>query len=95
MLSHPPTAPKDVDNEVCELFVLRGFRKKGIGEAAIKLIFKLFPGKYVIWQLVENKAAIHFWYSVYKKQSIKYNETTSEFDGDQVIKQWFEIPKYK
>ncbi|GAA0778803.1 GNAT family N-acetyltransferase [Clostridium subterminale] len=67
-------APRDIDYVVHELFLLKGFRKKGIGNAAIRILLDTYKGKYRIEQISSNKPAVNFWTKFYENQGIKYIE---------------------
>ncbi|MDP2637472.1 MAG: GNAT family N-acetyltransferase [Candidatus Levybacteria bacterium] len=49
---------------IAEFFVLKSYRKKGIGEEAARKIFDLFPGEWEIGELITNKSAQLFWRKV-------------------------------
>ena len=72
--------PKDIDYVIHELFLLKGFRKKGIANAAIKILLDAYKGKYRIVQISTNKAAVNFWTKFYQKQVIKYIESKEKYD---------------
>lgn len=72
--------PKDIDYVVHELFILKGFRKKGIGSTAIRILLDKYKGKYKIVQISSNKTAVNFWMKFYEKQGIKYIEAREKLD---------------
>lgn len=72
--------PKDIDYVVHELFILKNFRNKGIGSAAIRILLDEFKGKYRIVQISTNKTAVDFWIKFYEKQGIKYIESKEKLD---------------
>jgi predicted acetyltransferase len=47
--------------DVGELFVMRGFRRSGVGAAAAGALFDRFPGRWEVRQIPENTAATAFW----------------------------------
>lgn len=53
---------------VAEFYVLKKFRKGGVGKIAAKKSFAMFPGKWEVRQIVENPIAHIFW-----------NKTISEY----------------
>jgi predicted acetyltransferase len=81
--------PRDIDYTVHEFFILRSFRKKGIGTVAINKLFDLYKGKYNVGQLGNNKTAISFWKNFYKIQGIKYTETKEAVDNFECCTQMF------
>lgn len=50
--------------DVAEFFVLRKYRRRGVGAALARQLFDLFPGRWEVRQLLANEAATHFWRSV-------------------------------
>lgn len=73
--------PKDVNYIIHELFLLKGYRKQGVGSAAIKSMLELYKGKYKVVQLSKNKLAVDFWTGFFDKQGIQYIES-KEIDHD-------------
>jgi predicted acetyltransferase len=51
----------DAVHDVAELFVMRRYRRKGVGEIAARWLFDRFPGRWEVRQKVENVAATAFW----------------------------------
>lgn len=83
--------PKDIDYVVHELFILKSFRRMGIGNAAIRSLLEKYKGKYKIVQISNNKTAVNFWRKFYEKQSIKYIETKGKEDDFQGNVQIFSV----
>lgn len=50
--------------EVGEFFVLRKFRRQGVGGAVARQLFDRFRGEWVVKQMYENDAARAFWRKV-------------------------------
>ncbi|MEO7032545.1 MAG: GNAT family N-acetyltransferase [Polyangiaceae bacterium] len=50
--------------DVGEFFVLRKYRRRGVGSALARQVFELFPGRWEVRQLLANEAATRFWRSV-------------------------------
>ena len=48
-------------NDVREFFVLRKYRRRGIGQDAARFLFERFPGAWQVRQIAENVAATKFW----------------------------------
>jgi predicted acetyltransferase len=46
---------------VKEFFVMRGFRRQGVGLAAAEQVFKLYPGAWEVGVVARNTAAARFW----------------------------------
>lgn len=83
--------PKDIDYVVHELFILKNFRNKGIGSAAIRILLDEFKGKYRIVQISTNKTAVNFWIKFYDKQGIKYIESKEKLDDLDCDVQIFDV----
>ena len=49
---------------VAEFFVMRKYRRHGVGLAAATQVFSLFPGGWEVSVLLNNHAALAFWESV-------------------------------
>jgi predicted acetyltransferase len=48
-------------HDVAEFFVMRKYRRMGVGQHAATLLFKRFPGRWTVRQQVTNRPAIAFW----------------------------------
>jgi predicted acetyltransferase len=51
-------------HHLAEFFVLRKFRRKGVGEVAARHLFDRMPGVWSVAQIDPNIAAQHFWRKV-------------------------------
>jgi len=61
-----------------DLFVLRCYRRLGIGEEVARMVFKLYPGRWEIEVVDENDAARTFWRLVMRRYTIRrYKELRS------------------
>lgn len=58
-LNHP-----EGDNYMAEFFILKRFRRAGIGRAAARMLFAKFPGRWFVSQVASNWPAQAFWRSV-------------------------------
>jgi predicted acetyltransferase len=56
--------------DMAEFFVVRGYRRRGIGTALALDIWKRFPGPWEVRVMQSNHSALHFW-----------NRAISEFTG--------------
>lgn len=86
-----PYVPDDCQISIHEFFILRQFRRKGLGREAIKKIFAMFPGDYFIAQLETNTPAIEFWHSIYEYLKIKYDEREEVESGIRILTQRFTV----
>lgn len=48
-------------NTIAEFFVMRKYRRQGVGAAAAKQVFNKFPGQWEVRELLSNGAAHTFW----------------------------------
>ena len=44
-----------------EFFVMRKYRRRGVGEVVARRIFDLFPGRWEVWEIEQNVGAQAFW----------------------------------
>lgn len=88
VVSLPPFSRTDT-HVIQQLFVINGFRKKGIGGDASFQILNKFPGKYGVSQALGNKSAISFWQHFYKEHRIVFEEAQESWDGEKVVVQRF------
>ncbi|WDV47391.1 GNAT family N-acetyltransferase [Clostridiaceae bacterium M8S5] len=72
---------KGCDYCIQEFFVLRRYRKVGIGQKVFKELIKQFKGRYCLLVLKENVTALKFWTNNYKINDIKYEEGDFEKDN--------------
>ena len=48
-------------HDVAEFFILRKYRRHGVGTVAARLVFARFPGDWQVRQMRANAAATTFW----------------------------------
>ena len=61
-------------HNIAEFFVMRKYRRKGVGKAAAVIIFDLFPGEWEVSQWKSNRPAQQFWLQVVNEYTEgKYN----------------------
>jgi predicted acetyltransferase len=70
--------------EMAEFFILRRYRRSGVGTASAVELIHRFPGRWVVTQHLTNPAATAFWRTAIP---VAYAETTTD---DKVL-QTFEI----
>ena len=83
--------PKGIDYIINEFFILKGYRRKGLGASSIKKLMDVFKGTYFVKELLDNKLAVSFWKRFYKRQGIQFDENSVLSDGFECIIQRFEI----
>jgi len=75
----------DNGNSISEFYISKDFREKGIGKEAARLAFNMFPGKWEIRELKDNKRAHSFWNTIISEfTNKKYTEVytdNDEWDG--------------
>jgi predicted acetyltransferase len=59
--------------DMAEFFVLRGYRRRGIGTQVAHQIWKQFPGRWEVRVMESNLSAFHFWLNA-----------ISEFTGEEI-----------
>lgn len=64
VLVNKHTYLSDDANAIAEFFILKKYRRGGIGSNAAKQIFDMFPGKWEVTQTNQNKDAQKFWNKV-------------------------------
>lgn len=76
----------DIDYSIVEFFVMRKWRKRGIGKATATHLWRMHPGKWEIAQERENVNAKNFWRSVITDYT---NGVYEEHETDEKIVQVF------
>jgi predicted acetyltransferase len=72
-------------HDMAEFFVMRKYRRTGLGRAAAEQIFARFPGPWTVRQQISNPAATTFWRAAIP---YRFTETSTEteviqrFDAD-------------
>ncbi|HEY4645660.1 MAG TPA: GNAT family N-acetyltransferase [Steroidobacteraceae bacterium] len=64
LIVRPPVLPQSspaIDYRLSEFFVLRAFRRLGVGRDAATLIFNRFAGQWEVTEYVRNAGAVSFW----------------------------------
>ena len=56
-----PIVGMDADYTMAEFFVMRKYRKRGVGRQAAFQLFERFPGKWQLKYYQDNKASAGFW----------------------------------
>jgi predicted acetyltransferase len=64
-------------HDVTEFFIMRKFRRPGVGKRAAAGLFQRYPGRWTVRQQVSNPAATAFW-----RTAIRYSFEESEHDGE-------------
>jgi predicted acetyltransferase len=54
---------------MAEFFIMRKYRRQGIGENVARQVFDKFPGAWQVGQIYENQTAIVFWRRVINRYS--------------------------
>jgi predicted acetyltransferase len=75
---------QDQRTEMAEFFILRRYRRRGVGAACAAEVFHRFPGRWEVTQQVTNPAATAFWRTAIP---VPFSETTT----DDMVLQTFEI----
>lgn len=67
LIVRPPVLPQSrpvIDYRMSEFFVLRKFRRLGVGRDAANLIFNRFAGQWEVTEYLRNADAVSFWRKV-------------------------------
>ena len=62
--THTYSYPEGEAHAIAEFFVMKQYRRKGVGKAAAFAVFDLFPGKWEVFETNTNVPAQQFWKSV-------------------------------
>ena len=62
-------------HDMAEFFVMRKYRRSGVGGEAARAVFAMFPGEWQVRQIRENEAAIKFWRAAIP---VPYTEDTND-----------------
>lgn len=66
-------------NTIAEFFILKRYRRRGLGESAAKEIFNMFKGNWEVTQIEKNIPAQTFWRKVISEYtSDHYSETFND-----------------
>jgi predicted acetyltransferase len=80
---------------VSEFFVMRGFRRQGIGRTLALQLFGMYKGYWEIAELGPNLPAQAFWRKVIGEYTQgRYQETVTEEDGLQIVWQMFDSAEW-
>lgn len=80
-----------IDYYIGEFFILRMYQKNGLGYKAIKEVFKIHKGVYLVGQISSNIPAIKFWNNLYKIENIKTLNFIEKNENYNFILQQFKI----
>jgi predicted acetyltransferase len=64
-------------HDIAEFFVLRKYRRHGVGAQAAASLFERFPGRWTVREQLANPAATAFW-----RRAIRYRFEEHERDGE-------------
>lgn len=87
--SGPYSNQEHADYVLNSFFILKKYRRKGLGKQACNQFFEIYPGRYAIAQASTNIPAIKFWKNVYESNDITTYEKEEVEDGTKVIYQYF------
>jgi predicted acetyltransferase len=84
IVDQPPNPPPAYSVDMKEFFVMRRFRRHGVGTWFATALFERFPGLWRVEQLPENQAAIAFWRKVIGVYTGGHYEETTNAYGENV-----------
>jgi predicted acetyltransferase len=70
---------REIDHSVAEFFVLRKYRRIGVGSRAARTLFQRWPGRWEVPVAWYNKPALSFWR---KTIAASVDGTVEEYAGD-------------
>ncbi len=82
-----------VDYVIQDVFILRNYRNRGLGELVLKKLFDLYPGKFGLVVLIKNKPAELFWKRCLEHLDIEYISEELIADGELCIRLIFDSIK--
>jgi predicted acetyltransferase len=53
-----------VDQELLDFYVAPKYRRRGVGRAAARMAFDIYPGTWQVYELPRNEPAVRFWHKV-------------------------------
>ncbi len=74
-----------------EFFVLRAYRRRGVGAWFARQLFERFPGVWEIGQITKNTPATQFWRRILERNRIQYSEVkvdNAHFQGRVQVLTW-------
>jgi predicted acetyltransferase len=78
-IGQPLVARGQVDFSMAEFFIARDWRRRGIGQEAVRLIFDRFSGRWHIMEYLRNPSAVSFWRRVVNSYTEgRYQEQTRD-----------------
>lgn len=81
----PPTGE---DFYISEFFIMRKYRRSGVGTSAFQRFIEMAPGTYLLGQLPSNIPAIKFWRNVYRTLNIEFEEFTNKELGSLIYQRF-------
>lgn len=89
--SGPFSNQEFADYVLNSFFIMKNYRRKGLGRAACKALFEHLPGRYAVGQVINNIPAIQFWKNVYRSFDIDFYEQEEQDDNLTLIYQYFKV----
>jgi predicted acetyltransferase len=68
--------------EISEFFVLRKYRRRGVGSYAARTLFARFPGRWELAELTWNVGARRFWHRLIRRRAVGTVTERRRRDGD-------------
>jgi len=72
-------------NSIAEFFIMKKYRRKGIGAEVAQRVFRMFEGKWEIFVVGANTPAISFWENIINGYSNGVYAQESNDSGDGII----------
>lgn len=84
---YPLAGDAPASHVMTEFFIARPWRRRGLGQAAVRLIFDRFAGQWHIKEDLRNSGAVNFWRRVVRDYT---QGTYRERSGDGELHQFFD-----
>jgi predicted acetyltransferase len=78
-IGQPLATRTSIDFSMAEFFIARDWRRRGVGQEAVRLIFDRFSGRWHIMEYLRNPGAVSFWRRVVNSYTEgRYQEQTRD-----------------
>lgn len=76
--------PRGVDYELLDFYIAPPYRRSGVGRQAARLVFDLYRGEWVVFELQRNEPAKRFWRKVIREYTRgNFAESETGYDVSQ------------
>jgi predicted acetyltransferase len=86
------SGPK-VEYIIQDVFILKGYRNRGLCKSALEQLFNIYPGRYGLVILMNNEPAKSFWEQCLKRLGINYTSDEAVVDENLCLRLFFDSRK--